>query len=202
MSCEPPAWSEIARPTERRRSRRPPPGRGGHELVRKTGPAEIAITQSGSVEVDGCLMMRSRFGRRSATVFLFAASVTAITVDSQPASAAPDLAVSVSSPDAELVGTTVTYSVEAFNPSNTPGYNTGFRVVLPPGVVLQSSSLGVSAQLFADQPSVGSTTVVWVNVNDSQPSSTEAFTFTVTPDDDFVWRRVAKYPHHHCADVV
>ncbi len=96
------------------------------------------------------------------------------------ASAAPTLDVGLSGPGSVLVGNNAAFTMAATNNTTTPGYNTGFRVVLPAGVSLSSSTL--PATTFTDAPALGQTTLVWENINDSQPSAGVTTDFTVTAD--------------------
>lgn len=112
-----------------------------------------------------------------AAILLLLSTLSIITFGATPASAAPDLDVTVSSDDSVLIGEAATVAVEITNNTATPGYNTGVAVVLPSGVSFAGGAF--SPQVLADTPAAGQTTLWFENVNDSQPASTETLTFTV-----------------------
>ncbi len=119
--------------------------------------------------------------RPLAAFLLLLSAVSSVAIQPTAVVAAPSLTVTSTGPESILIGETATFTVMALNATATPGYNTGFRVVLPAGVSLDSSTSPVTPQVFADAPSAGQTTIVWENVNDSQPNSTEQLSFTVSP---------------------
>jgi fimbrial isopeptide formation D2 family protein/uncharacterized repeat protein (TIGR01451 family) len=116
-----------------------------------------------------------------------------------PASAGtPQLTLAETAPATVLYGTPATVTLTAANPSpaltGTPVYNTSFMDVLPVGVgyVAGSSTLTGSGAttalgdptIFANQPGVGETTLVWANVGDIQPSSSQRLSFQVQGQTD------------------
>ncbi|MDH5522236.1 MAG: hypothetical protein OEZ14_17075, partial [Acidimicrobiia bacterium] len=107
-------------------------------------------------------------------------ALTGVVSRTPSASAAPTLDVGLSGPGSVLVGNGAAFTMAATNNTTTPGYNTGFRVVLPAGVSLSSSTF--PATTFTDAPALGQTTLVWENINDSQPSAGVTMDFAVTAD--------------------
>ena len=69
---------------------------------------------------------------------------------------------------------------DAVGSGATPGYNVSFRDVLTGGVsyVANSGSLG-NPTILLDEPSGADTTLIWSNVADLEPASTETLTFSV-----------------------
>lgn len=120
--------------------------------------------------------MRNRRVRAALLVLLITA--TSVVAVPQSLSAAPGLDVSITGPGEVLVGNDASFTLSALNSTVTPGYNTGFRVVLPAGVSLGTSA--VPAQVFDDAPLAGQTTLVFENVNDSQPASSVNLDFTLS----------------------
>ncbi|MFW2383495.1 MAG: hypothetical protein ACN4GZ_17205, partial [Acidimicrobiales bacterium] len=122
------------------------------------------------------------FGRplRAATALLLLLAVASPVLGGHsPAAAAPDLDVVVEGPGAVLIGTSASFTVSVTNNTAAPGYNTGFRIELPVGVDFDTSDAPVPPVEFSDSPTPGRTTLIWENVNDSQPSSTESMTFSL-----------------------
>ncbi len=81
-----------------------------------------------------------------------------------------------------LFGTNETVTLTASNPTGQPwGYNLSYEAVLPAGVSYVSSATGVPAPtILANQPSVGKTTLIWPNVADLSPASSQSIAFTVS----------------------
>ncbi len=126
--------------------------------------------------------MTANLGRRRNGAFLcilLLSVLSPVLGPPSPAAAAPDLDVAVKGPGSVLIGTPASFTVSVTNSTATPGYNTGFRIELPPGVSFGSSNAPVPPVEFADSPIPGRTTLVWENVNDSQPASTESMTFSL-----------------------
>ncbi|MGI9612121.1 MAG: hypothetical protein ACR2QO_04375, partial [Acidimicrobiales bacterium] len=108
---------------------------------------------------------------------LIIGAVAGIGSPTPPASAAPDLDVGLVGPGSVLIGKGASFTLTATNDEATAGYNTGFRVVLPAGVTLSSSS--IPATTFSGLPTPTETTLVWENVNDSQPSAAVSIDFSL-----------------------
>jgi uncharacterized repeat protein (TIGR01451 family)/fimbrial isopeptide formation D2 family protein len=90
----------------------------------------------------------------------------------------PDIRATVTSGSA-LYGDPVRVTVTAANPSATYGYNLGFRVVLPAGVSYAGGA-EVAPTVIANQPATGQTTLLFANVSDLSPGSSEPIAFDVS----------------------
>jgi uncharacterized repeat protein (TIGR01451 family)/fimbrial isopeptide formation D2 family protein len=91
-----------------------------------------------------------------------------------------DLSSSTSSP---LYGVDGTASVTASLADGQPkGYNLSFRVVLPAGISYAGGS-DVAPQTINNAPSTGKTTLIFSNVSDVVPNSSETITFKVKHDE-------------------
>lgn len=109
-------------------------------------------------------------------------SVAPIATDTHPAAAANNGSVDVTltGPPSILHGEDATYTLSAtHNGAGPDGYNLTFRVVLPPGAALASSSAGNPSTVVADAPGAGETTLLFENVADLQSGVTNDLTFVV-----------------------
>ncbi|GEM_PF-1745648 len=100
----------------------------------------------------------------------------------KPSAAANDgsLELTFAGPDSVLLGANATYSLSAFNNGSTvDGYNLSWRVVLPVGTTLVSSTIGNPETTISDSPSVGETTLMWTNASDLQVNVTKSFSIEV-----------------------
>jgi len=124
------------------------------------------------------------------------AALSAVTISTATA-AAPQLGLGESAPATVLYGTPATVTLTAANTTSSPAtpiYNASFVDILPLGVsyVAGTSSLsnsGVASSvgdptILAGEPSVGKTTLIWSNVGDLQPSSTQALSFQLQGQTD------------------
>jgi large repetitive protein len=142
----------------------------------------------------------TRFTNKAARVLLAAtlASAGLLAVVSVSASAAsPNMTLTESAPATAMYGTAVTATLSVTNPTSGPGtpmYNLTYTDVLPVGVSYVSGSsttngaAGSAAlgdpEKFSNEPSTGQTTLIWSNVADLEPSSTESISFNVQPATD------------------
>ena len=102
---------------------------------------------------------------------------------SDAAFAAPDITLSKSTPGQVLYGTDATVTLTASNPAVQPfGYNLSFRDVLPPGVHYVAGSAPSAPRVIADAPTAGSTTLVWVNLVDLAPGTSQSLSYSVSHD--------------------
>ncbi len=112
--------------------------------------------------------------------------LTALSATATIASAAPNLALTKATPAKVLYGTDapVTLTVtdtEALG--GAWGYNVGFRDILPPGITyVPGSGSEAPTQILLNQPTAGSTTLIWANVADVSPQSSFALTYRVHHD--------------------
>ena len=94
----------------------------------------------------------------------------------------PDISATVSS-SSTLLGNPVHVEVTAHNPNGQPyGYNLSFRVVLPEGVTYAGGG-PVAPNQIADAPNTGERTLIFENVSDLSPGSTEEFGFNLNYSD-------------------
>jgi len=92
----------------------------------------------------------------------------------------PDITLAVEAPEEVLYGDTATVEATATNATSTWGYNLSFREVLPPGVsYVGGSSNGGDPAILANQPTPGSTTLLWVNIADLAPDNSFTLTYDV-----------------------
>ena len=108
---------------------------------------------------------------------LFAASTA-------QAAGTPDLALSANS-TSPLYGEKGRVSATASLPDGQPkGYNLSFRVVLPQGISYAGGS-EFAPTVIANQPATGKTTLLFGNISDLVPNSSQAIAFDVTHDEAF-----------------
>ncbi|MCB0858270.1 MAG: DUF11 domain-containing protein [Solirubrobacterales bacterium] len=121
--------------------------------------------------------------RIAVSIIALLALVAGLLVSSAPASAAgtPDLAISASA-SSPLYGETGTVSVTASLPSGQPkGYNLAFRVVLPKGISYAGGA-EFAPTVIADKPNTGETTLLFNNISDLVPNSSQGISFEVNHD--------------------
>ena len=96
------------------------------------------------------------------------------------AAGTPNLAATTSS-STILYGAPATVSLNASNPAGQPyGYNLSFRAVLPANVAyVAGSGSPVPTTVLANQPAAGQTTLLWSNVSDLSPNSSNGVSFQV-----------------------
>jgi fimbrial isopeptide formation D2 family protein/uncharacterized repeat protein (TIGR01451 family) len=107
--------------------------------------------------------------------------------EASPVSAAgtPDISLSESAPATVLYGATATVSLTASNPSGSGGwgYNLSYEDVLPAGVSYVGGSTTPASvgdpQSLANVPSTNDTTLIWSNVSDLSPGSSNTLTFAL-----------------------
>jgi uncharacterized repeat protein (TIGR01451 family)/fimbrial isopeptide formation D2 family protein len=109
--------------------------------------------------------------------------MTSLVVVASPAGADALLSLTEQAPGQVLYGTPSTVNLVATNTSGTSLFNASFVDILPRGVsyIAGSSSTATGTPgdpvILVNQPAVGQTTLIWRNVADLQPSSTEKLTF-------------------------
>lgn len=126
-------------------------------------------------------MRKSRLRACLSAFIIIAASLAGIIVPSSPVGATNDVTLSASGPARVLIDTPSAFSVylQATNPnggSGNNGYNGSFRVVLPLGVSLTSSSATVSNSV----PITGGTALIFENVGDIQEGSSLSISLGLT----------------------
>ena len=101
------------------------------------------------------------------------------------AEGSPAISLSVGAPSTVLFGTHATVTLTAANPSGQPyGYNVSYRAVLPEGISYvagsgQASTGALEPKTVANEPEHGETTLIWSNVADLAPASSNVLTFQV-----------------------
>ncbi|MDQ2631023.1 MAG: hypothetical protein M3Y75_08630, partial [Actinomycetota bacterium] len=101
---------------------------------------------------------------------------------SAQADGTPNISATVSS-SSTLYGDPVHVQVTAHNPNGQPyGYNLSFRVVLPEGVTYAGGG-SVAPKQLADAPNPGERTLIFENVSDLSPGSTEELDFNLEYSD-------------------
>jgi hypothetical protein len=99
------------------------------------------------------------------------------------AAGAPDVSLAVSGTGA-LYGQDVPVRLTATSPTGAPyGYNLAFRVVLPAGASYAGGA-AVAPRVIADQPTPGATTLLFDNVADISPNSSQELGFSIAYDRD------------------
>jgi uncharacterized repeat protein (TIGR01451 family)/fimbrial isopeptide formation D2 family protein len=96
------------------------------------------------------------------------------------AAGSPNISVTTSS-SSVLFGAPATVTLNASNPAGQPyGYNLSFRAVLPANTTYAAGS-GTPAPttVLVGQPVAGQTTLIWSNVSDLSPNSSQAVSFQV-----------------------
>lgn len=97
----------------------------------------------------------------------------------------PSIDLSVAAPSSVLYGANATVTLTASNPGAQPyGYNLSYRAVLPEGISYVAASAHTSAgavepKTIANEPEKGKTTLIWSNVSDLSPGSSNALSFEV-----------------------
>ncbi len=101
------------------------------------------------------------------------------------AEGSPSINLTVAAPASVLYGSNATVTLTAANPAAQPyGYNLSYRAVLPEGISYvagsgHSSAGALAPQVFANEPETGKTTLIWSNVADLSPGSSNALSFEV-----------------------
>ena len=101
------------------------------------------------------------------------------------AEGSPAISLSVGAPSTVLYGAHATVTLTAANPSGQPyGYNVSYRAVLPEGISYvagsgQASTGALEPKAIANEPEHGETTLIWSNVADLAPASSNVLTFQV-----------------------
>ncbi len=97
----------------------------------------------------------------------------------------PSINLSVVAPASVLYGANATVTLTAANPAAQPyAYNLSYRVVLPEGISYvagtgHSSAGALEPQAIAGEPETGKTTLIWSNVADLSPGSSNTLSFEV-----------------------
>ena len=102
------------------------------------------------------------------------------------AAGTPNISLTEIAPATVLYGNNATVTLTAANPAaGSWGYNLSFEDVLPSGVsyVAGSGSLG-GPTILTNQPSANKTTLIWNNVADLSPGSSEVLTFKLAAATD------------------
>ncbi|MGD1053236.1 MAG: hypothetical protein ABR950_05340, partial [Candidatus Dormibacteria bacterium] len=115
-------------------------------------------------------------------VMAVAPVVSAVSSPAVQASGTPDISLSESAPATILYGTDASVSLTASNPgSGEWGYNLSYEDVLPAGVSYVPGSTTPSSvgdpQILANEPAANETTLVWSNVSDLSPGSSNTLGF-------------------------
>jgi large repetitive protein len=134
-------------------------------------------------------MHRVRMSRRSPLLGFGLAWACLLALLIVPATAAaagsPAIDLSVGAPTSILYGANATVTLTAENPAKQPyGYNLSYRAVLPEGISYVAGSGHTSAgalepQIIAGEPESGKTTLIFANVSDLSPASSNALSFQV-----------------------
>jgi uncharacterized repeat protein (TIGR01451 family)/fimbrial isopeptide formation D2 family protein len=101
------------------------------------------------------------------------------------AEGSPAINLSVGAPTSILYGANATVTLTAENPAKQPyGYNLSYRAVLPEGISFLAGSGHTSAgalepQIIAGEPEPGKTTLIFANVSDLSPASSNTLSFQV-----------------------
>jgi fimbrial isopeptide formation D2 family protein/uncharacterized repeat protein (TIGR01451 family) len=116
---------------------------------------------------------------------LVAVLMLALRATPAEAEGSPAITLSVGAPANVLYGSDATVTLTAANPSGQPyGYNLSYRAVLPEGISYvpgsgHASTGALEPQTIANEPEIGKTTLIWSNVVDLAPASSNALTFQV-----------------------
>ncbi len=106
-----------------------------------------------------------------------------VPVGTAAATGTPNITLAKTAPATVLAGDQIPYTLTASNPTAQAGYNVLFRDVLPPGVSYVAGSTTPADDgdptVYANQPSAGSTTLIWSNVADLQPQGSYTLGFKV-----------------------
>jgi fimbrial isopeptide formation D2 family protein/uncharacterized repeat protein (TIGR01451 family) len=105
------------------------------------------------------------------------------------ASGTPSIALSESAPATILYGTDASVSLTASNPGGGSwGYNLSYEDVLPPGVNYVTGSTSPASvgdpQILTNQPATHNTTLIWSNVSDLSPGSSNTLGFSLAAATD------------------
>jgi uncharacterized repeat protein (TIGR01451 family)/fimbrial isopeptide formation D2 family protein len=106
------------------------------------------------------------------------------------ASPPPNLTLSESAPQTVLYGTDASVALTASLSSSDPlwGYNLSYEDVLPAGVSYVSGSTSPASvgdpQILANQPATHNTTLIWSNVSDLSPGSSNTLSFSLAAATD------------------
>jgi large repetitive protein len=101
------------------------------------------------------------------------------------AEGSPAISLAVGAPSTVLLGAHATVTLTAANPSGQPyGYNVSYRAILPEGISYvagsgQASTGALEPKVIANEPEHGETTLIWSNVADLAPASSNVLTFQV-----------------------
>ena len=123
----------------------------------------------------------------AAAVLASTGALAAIPASPALAAGTPNITLAKSGPGQVLAGGNARFTLTTSNPSGaaTAAYNVTFRDVLPVGVSYLAGSTSPSdvgdPVIYANSPSAGQTTLVWVNVNDAQPGGSSSLSYSVTP---------------------
>jgi uncharacterized repeat protein (TIGR01451 family)/fimbrial isopeptide formation D2 family protein len=116
---------------------------------------------------------------------LIAMLTLALGVGSAEAEGTPAITLAVGAPANVLYGSDATVTLTAADPSGQPyGYNLSYRAVLPEGISYvpgsgHASTGALEPKTIANEPEAGKTTLIWSNVVDLAPASSNALTFQV-----------------------
>ncbi|MBJ7471002.1 MAG: DUF11 domain-containing protein [Solirubrobacteraceae bacterium] len=131
-------------------------------------------------------MQTQSFSRLRAAAALLVLAVLALLPAAAHAAGSPNITFSADPAATVLQGETARVELSATNPLGEPyAYNLSYRAVLPVGVsyVPGSASGGLGAPTIRqDSPGVGQTTLLWINVADVSPNSTNTASFEVNHD--------------------
>ncbi len=129
---------------------------------------------------------RGKFVSGLAAFLIVVSSATGLSVVAAPsadAAGTPAITLTEQVPPSVLYGTTATIHLTATNPTGQAGFNLSFNDALPLGVTYVPGSTVPSD--FGDPQIVtlasGAQTLVWSNVADLQPNSSQEISFKVTP---------------------
>ena len=125
-----------------------------------------------------------RLGLAGALALLATLTLT-LGATSAEAEGSPAITLAVGAPATVLYGSNATVTLTAANPSGQPyGYNLSYRAVLPEGISYvpgsgHASTGALEPATIANEPATGQTTLIWSNVVDLAPASSNALTFQV-----------------------
>jgi large repetitive protein len=127
------------------------------------------------------IVFRSGTVAKLAAAGLFVALLPWIVASTATAAGSPAITLSETIPATVLYGSPATITLTATNPTITPAYNASFEDTLPAGITYVPGSVAPST---LGAPTVitnadGTTTLIWANAADLQPSSSASITFGV-----------------------
>lgn len=106
-----------------------------------------------------------------------------LAVPAAQAAGTPNLSLGVDADERTLHGTETTVRLTASSPLGQPqGYNLSYRAQLPAGVSYVGGSASPAPRILNDSPTPGLTTLIWANVADISPNSTNELAFSVAHD--------------------